>query len=470
MGRKKKKIIAENVSITGLADKGRGVGRDAEGRVFFVEKVAPGDIVDVFVFKKKDKFMEGLPIRFKEFSNERTTPFCEHFGKCGGCKFQHINYQTQLQQKQLIVENALQRIGKVEIKEVQPILGATSTTYYRNKLEYAFSNKRWLSKTEIDTGFSKFENVLGYHLAGAFDKILDIKHCYLQPAPSNDIRIALKEIAEDQGLSFHDTRMHNGFLRHIMLKISTLGEVMLILSVFEDKPDVIKKYLDEVIRRFPNITSLYYCINPKVNDFVLDLEMRLYYGRGWIEEKLRDIRFKIGPKSFFQTNTRQAERLFTLVEEFADLKGEENVYDLYTGLGSIALFIAHKCKQVVGVEEVEAAIEDAKGNMELNNINNALFYAGDVKDILSDAFIEKHGKPDVVITDPPRAGMHAKVIDILLELASPKIVYVSCNPSTQARDLQLLSVKYDVEKIRPVDMFPFTHHIENIALLKLRNV
>lgn len=459
----------EKIAISGLADKGRGVGRDEEGRVFFVEKTVPGDVVDVFVTRKKESFHEGVPHRFRNYSAERTIPFCSHFGTCGGCQLQSLRYRSQLEHKQLIVENALRRIGKVEIGEIRPILGAESTTYYRNKIEFAFSNKRWLSREDIQSGVSKYEDVLGFHRAGAFDKILDIHHCYLQPAPSNELRNGIKEIAKKQGLSFHDARMHKGFLRHIMIRITTLGEVMLILSVFEDDPDRLFPLLEAIRKEFPQINSLYYCINPKLNDFILDLDIIHYAGKPWIEEMLRDVRFRIGPKSFFQTNTRQAVRLFTIVEEFAGLSGKENVYDLYTGLGSIALFIAQNCAHVTGIEEVEAAIEDARINMEINNILNATFYAGDVKDILTDDFIAKHGKPDVLITDPPRAGMHPDVVKTLLQLESPKLVYVSCNPSTQARDLNLLNEKYEVRKIQAVDMFPHTHHIENVALLELKH-
>jgi 23S rRNA (uracil1939-C5)-methyltransferase len=470
MGRRRRKFfVVENISISGLADKGRGVGRDEEGKVFFVENVVPGDVVDVLVTKKKENFHEGQPHRFRSYSQDRTVPFCEHFGTCGGCQLQHLRYQSQLEHKQLIVQNALQRIGKIEVDEVFPILGANSTTYYRNKIEFAFSNKRWLSKEDIRSGVSKYEDVLGFHRAGAFDKILDIRHCYLQPAPSNELRTGIKTIAKKQGLSFHDARTHKGYLRHIMIRISTLGEVMLIVSVFEDDPDRLFPLLEAIRESFPQITSLYYCINPKLNDFILDLDIIHYSGKAWIEETLRDVRFRIGPKSFFQTNTRQAEQLFTIVEEFAGLTGTENVYDLYTGLGSIALFIAQNCGHVTGIEEVEAAIEDARINMEINGIQNATFYAGDVKDILTDTFVEKHGKADVLITDPPRAGMHADVVKTLLQLESPKIVYVSCNPSTQARDFNLLNEKYHIRKIQPVDMFPHTHHIENVALLELKN-
>ncbi len=470
MARKKKKQeTVQNIVITGIADKGRGIGRDEEGRVLFVERVAPGDIVDVLVYKKKKNHLEAYPVKYLKYSEERVRPFCEHFGVCGGCKYQHITYEAQLKYKQNVVENAIRRIGKIEVEELQPILPVESNTYYRNKLEFTFSNKRWLTSGELKAGVSNLEDVLGFHRPGGFDKIVDIKHCYLQPDPSNDIRNFLRDLAIEMGFEFYDAREHEGFARNIVIRTTTLGETMLIVVFKEAKMELIKPYLDEVIRVFPMLTSLYYCINPKMNDFILDLEMDHYHGSLSIEEMLRDVRFKIGPKSFFQTNPKQATRLFELVEEFAGLTGEENVYDLYTGLGSIALFIAHKCKQVVGIEEVEAAIDDARKNMELNNIDNAVFYVGDVKDVLDPGFAKKHDKPDVVITDPPRAGMHAKVVNTLLELDAPKIVYVSCNPATQARDLNLLKEKYKVAKMRPVDMFPHTHHIENVALLVRRS-
>ena len=469
MRKRRREIIIENIPITGLADKGRGVGRNEEGVVFFVEDALPGDVIDVRVIKQKEGFVEGIIHAIKTYSEHRVAPFCSHFGICGGCKFQNLDYKTQLHYKEDNVINALKRIGKIEIGEFLPIVAAENNQYYRNKLEYTFSNKRWLEKAELDSGVSKYEDVLGFHRPGAFDKIVDIHHCYLQPDPSNKIRNSVKAIALEQGLSFFDLRTQEGFLRNIMLRITTLGETLVIVSFYyEDKAARIK-FLDEMLKRVPEISTLLYCINSKANDFILDLDIITYSGNGFVEEKLGPVTFKIGPKSFFQTSTKQAEKLFDKVVEFADLKGDENVYDLYTGLGSIALYIAHKCKQVVGIEEIAAAIEDAKENAERNDIHNAIFYAGDVKDILTTEFAEKHGKPDVLITDPPRAGMHTAVAEMLLQLEAPKIVYVSCNPATQARDLFILSKKYDTIKVQPVDMFPHTHHIENVALLKLRN-
>ena len=470
MGRRKRKpIIIEEVEITGVADKGRGVGRDAEGRVLFVEHVAPGDVVDVRIVKKKKDFWDGYAIKYHKLSDERVEPFCEHFNVCGGCRWQHLAYGSQVYYKEKVVREVLQRIAKVKPKEFLPIVRGAKTTYYRNKLEYAFSNKRWLTKEEIQSGISNVDPVLGFHRPGAFDKIVDIKHCWLQEEPSNKLRLAAKAVAIEHGLDFHDLRANHGMMRHCMIRLTDVGELMLIVSFYENKQRAIEAYLDELIERVPELTSVYYCINSKMNDFVGDLDMVLYKGKGHIEEQLGHVRFKIGPKSFFQTNSSQAKLLYDKVVEFSGFDGSENVYDLYTGVGSIGLYMSKYCKQVVGIEEVPEAIVDAKENARLNEIENCIFYAGDVKDILTLEFAEKHGKPDLLVTDPPRAGMHKDVIKILLELASPKIVYVSCNPATQARDLALLNEKYELVKIQPMDMFPHTHHVETIALLQLRD-
>ena len=467
MGRRKKTL--KNVTITGIADKGKGVGRTEDGRVVFVEEVAPGDVVDVLVLRKKKSVMQGIPLEYHQYSADRVEPFCEHFHVCGGCKWQHLNYEKQLEHKEKVVRDALQRIGKIEVQDFQPILGAADTTFYRNKMEFAFSNKRWLTKEEIETNAElDRDHALGFHRPGQFDKIVDIEKCWLQPDPSNEIRNTVKAIAMEQGLSFFDNREKEGFLRSLLLRITDIGEVMALVSFGEDDEAKRKTFLDAVLQRFPQITTLVYCINTKVNDYLMDLDMITYHSKGYIEEQLGHVRFKIGPKSFFQTNTRQGKNLYDIVVEFAGLQGNENVYDLYTGVGSIALYMAQHCRQVVGIEEIEAAIVDAHENAKLNDIENTVFYAGDVKDILTQEFVDKYGKPDVLITDPPRAGMHQAVVDMLLQLESPRIVYVSCNPATQARDLHLLAAKYDVLKARPVDMFPHTHHIENVALLELR--
>ena len=469
MGRRDRKpIILEKIEITGVADKGRGVGRSAEGRVIFIEHVAPGDVVDVRIVRKKKDFWDGYAVHYHTLSPHRTEPFCQHYNVCGGCKWQHLNYEAQIYHKEKVVRESLSRIGKLQAEEFLPIVPCEKTTYYRNKLEYAFSNKRWLTKEEVADGTSNLEDVLGFHRAGAFDKIVDIKHCWLQEEPSNRLRITSKEMALKHKLSFHDLRLHEGLMRHVMIRLTSIGELMLIVSFFENEEKKIAAYLDDIHRQVPELTTIYYCINPKMNDYIGDLEMILYHGKGFIEEQLGHVRFKIGPKSFFQTNSSQAKILYDKVVEFAGLSGDENVYDLYTGVGSIALYMAKFCKQVVGIEEVPEAIADAEENARMNGTTNCVFYAGDVKNILTKEFADKHGKPDLVITDPPRAGMHTEVIKMFLELESPKIVYVSCNPATQARDLKLLNEKYDLLKIQPVDMFPHTHHVETVALLQLK--
>ena len=466
---KKKKVkIRERVVITGIADKGKAVGRDADGMIVFVENAAPGDIVDVKLHKEKSGYSEGATIKVHEYSPDRVEPFCEHFNLCGGCRWQHITYESQLRHKQDLVENAFKHLAKVPVQEWQPIMGCVENTFYRNKLEYTFSNKRWLTHEEVLSSMSNREDVLGFHRPGAFDKILDVRKCWLQPDPSNAIRNTIKAIAIEQGLSFYDLKEQRGYMRHIMIRTTSLGEIMLIVSFHYQDVEKQTKFLDAVLAAFPEITTLLYCINFKVNDYVLDLNMHVYHGKGFIEEKLGDVSFHIGPKSFFQTNTKQAERLFDTVVDFADFNGTENVYDLYTGIGSIALYIAKHVKHVVGIEEVAPAIADAKENAQRNNLLNTTFYAGDVKNILTTEFAEKHGKPDILITDPPRAGMHPAVVPMLLQLEAPKLIYVSCNPATQARDIAILHEKYDVIKVRPVDMFPHTHHVENVALLHLR--
>ena len=469
MGRRRKPILVKDVRITGIADKGRGIGRDPEGRVVFADNVAPGDLVDVLVKRKKKGVLMGTPTAYHELSEDRVEPFCKHYGACGGCKWQHLDYAKQASEKERVVRDALERIGKIEVGTFYPILAAADTTYYRNKMEYAFSNKRWLHPDELnDPNVSNLENVLGFHPPGAYDKIVNVDHCWLQPEPSNAIRNGLKEIALEQGLEFFDVKANSGYLRHVILRTTSIGEILMILSVFKNDSEKLNPYLDAILERFPEITSLVYCINPKLNDFLLDLDMHTYFGKGYVEEQLGHVRFKVGPKSFFQTNTKQAESLYDTVVRFAGLDGTQNVYDLYTGVGSIALYLAKDCKQVVGIEEIPAAIEDALINAELNGIDNCTFYAGDVKEILTESFAKKHGKPDLLVTDPPRAGMHPKVVEMLLQLEAPRMVYVSCNPSTQARDLNLLKGKYAVLKSQPVDMFPHTHHIENVVLLELK--
>ncbi|HMG14884.1 MAG TPA: 23S rRNA (uracil(1939)-C(5))-methyltransferase RlmD [Saprospiraceae bacterium] len=458
----------QDVLITGFADKGFGVGKDVSGEVLFVEKAVPGDVVDVCSPRRKKSVRFGYVTAYKKYSDKRVEPFCEHFGNCGGCKYQHFSYESQLEEKQKLVEQTLTRIGRITVGEFEPILGADPNRYYRNKLEFAYSSLRWLTKEELDSGRPFLEDVLGFHIAGVFDKVLSINQCHLQKEPMNAIRNALKAIGIEQKLAFYDAKTHIGFLRNVVIRITSIDEIMVIISFANNDKKAIKNYLDAVKEQFPNITSLYYCINTKLNDYYADLDMHLYYGNPGIIDVLGDVKFKIGPKSFFQTNTYQAKNMFDIVKEYCDFKGDENVYDLYTGLGSIALFVAQYCKSITGIEEIASAIDDANVNATLNGIENASFYAGDVKDILKQEFIEKHGKPDIVITDPPRVGMHNDVVMTLLELEAPKIVYVSCNPATQARDLNLLSEKYEVVKVRPVDMFPHTFHIESVALLQLK--
>ena len=470
MGRSRKKKIYQEIEITGIADKGKAVGRTEEGEVIFVKGVIPGDKVDILRTKKRSKYMEGRVIGFHEYSSDRVEPFCEHFNACGGCDWQSMAYETQLMHKHTLVENAIKRLGKIEPEEFLPIVGCDETQFYRNKMEFSFSCKRWLTPEELsDENISNREDVLGFHPKGAFDKIIDINKCWLQPDPSNDIRLESKRVAKEMGFTFFDAYANEGFMRNMVVRLSSIGELMLIYAFYENKEEEIKAFLDKMQERFPQISSLFYVINPKKNDFLLDLDFVLYKGKNHIVEQLGDVKFKIGPKSFFQTNSRQAKVLYDKVVEFAGLDGSQNVYDLYTGVGSIALYVSKFAGKVVGVEEIPTAIEDAKVNMAMNGIENCTFYAGDVKNILTDAFAQEHGKPDLVITDPPRAGMHQDVVDMFLKLESPRIVYVSCNPATQARDVQLLSEKYELKKLQAVDMFPNTHHIESVAMLELRD-
>ncbi len=468
MGRRRKKSIP-NVVITGMADKGKAVGRDDEGMVVFVEGAVPGDRLDVLGLRKKKGFWNGVPEKFIEYSPDRTDPRCKHFGNCGGCKWQNLTYEAQLRHKHKIVTDAFQRLAKVEVGETHDILGAEKVFNYRNKLTYSFTNLRWVPQEVLDSGVEvDFSNGLGFFRAGSFSKVVNIEQCHLQEDETNRIRNYVKEYALKNELTFHNPFKHEGFLRNIILRSNRKGEWMFIIVIYEENMEVISDLLESIDNEFQEINSCWYCVNPKMNDSIHDLEVKHFSGERYLSESLGDVQFNVGPKSFFQTNTFQAERLYESIREFADFDGHENVYDLYTGLGSIALFVAKHCKQVVGIEEIEAAIEDAKMNTQLNGIDNAVFYAGDVKNILTDEFANKHGKPDLLITDPPRAGMHEDVVKMLLKLEAPKIVYVSCNPATQARDIKLLDEKYRVKKIRPVDMFPHTNHVENVALLELK--
>lgn len=462
--------VLENIEITGIADKGFAVGRH-EGVVVFVEGAVPGDWVDVWVYEKKKGHFRGKVEKLVTASPNRIAPFCEHFEFCGGCKWQNLAYSSQLEFKQLEVENALRRIGKVEPETWFPIIGNQSLQFFRNKLEYTASNRRWFTKEEMakDT-HNEHRNGLGFHLPGHFDKVLDIENCYLQQEPSNSIRLAIREHAINNDWTFYNVKLHEGMLRNVTIRTSSIGQNMVLISLGEDDADKRNALFEDLRSKFGENTihTLCYVINTKMNDTIYDLEVVTYWGEGFIYEKIGSKQFKISPKSFFQTNTKQAEVLYNITADFAELNGNQNVYDLYTGTGSIGCYVADKCKHVVGIEEIEMAIADAKINAQLNNLENTTFYCGDVKDLLKPDFIKKHGKPDVLITDPPRAGMHEHVVNMLLEMEVPLLVYVSCNPATQARDLAILSAKYDVTKSQAVDMFPHTHHIENVVQLRLK--
>ena len=466
MARKKKEHpVLESVEITDLAAEGKAIAK-VDNLVVFVPYVVPGDVVDLQIFRKKNSYAEGKALRFVKHSDLRSEAFCEHFGTCGGCKWQILPYHEQLKYKQKQVIDNLTRIGKVELSGISPILGSEKTDFYRNKLEFTFSNKKWLTLEQISSG-KTFDNMnaLGFHIPGMFDKVLDIHKCWLQDDISNQIRNFIRDYCAKENLSFFDLRNRGGLMRTLIVRTSSTGEVMVIVVFYEDDRAQIEQLLNAVGENFPQITSLLYIINQKANDTITDQEVLTWKGNDFIYEEMEGLKFKIGPKSFYQTNSEQAYNLYKIVRNFAGLTGSELVYDLYTGTGTIANFVAKQAKQVVGIEYVEDAIIDAKFNSENNNIKNTLFYAGDMKDVLTQDFINQHGKPDVIITDPPRAGMHDNVIDAILFADPDKIVYVSCNPATQARDLNLLDVKYKVDKVQPVDMFPHTHHVENVVLL-----
>ncbi|MDF1696527.1 MAG: 23S rRNA (uracil(1939)-C(5))-methyltransferase RlmD [Saprospiraceae bacterium] len=466
MGRKKKMVY--DVPVVDVADRGKSVAKDAEGKVYFIDKAVPGDVVDILVLKKKKSFFQGVVKAYKKKSEDRVEAKCEHFGVCGGCKWQHLDYEAQLRFKSNTVLNAMKRIGKVDPSVIRPIKRAKEIFNYRNKLEYSFSNKRWLTEAEVQSeGKINQSPALGFHAPGAFDKVVDVQTCHLQEDLSNDIRNFVRSYTHEHNLEYYDARAHTGLMRNMILRNTSLGQWMLIMS-FAHEDEAVLPMMKRLKEQFPQITSMHYVINKKFNDTILDQDIILYHGEPFIVEQLGDVQYKIGSKSFFQTNTAQANELFETVVEFANFQGNENVYDLYTGLGSIALYVSKAVKHVTGIEEVEPAIIDARENARFNGIENTTFYAGDVKDILTPDFSEKHGKPDLVITDPPRVGMHKDVVQTLLKLEAPRIVYVSCNPATQARDLELLSEKYETKVMQPVDMFPHTHHIENVALLELK--
>lgn len=470
MARKKKPLpLLENITITDVAAEGKAIAK-VDNLVIFVPYAVPGDVVDLQIKRKKHSYAEAEVVKVHQYSDKRVKPFCKHFGICGGCKWQCLSYEDQLFYKQKQVVDNLTRIGKVEIPEVSPILGSKHIKEYRNKLEFGFSNKKWLTQEEISSG-QKFDNMdaVGFHIPGAFDKILDIDQCLLMSVINNRLRNSIREYAISHQLSFYDLRAQTGLLRNMMLRTSATGEIMLLMQFCirtDEEQSQANQVLAHVHTNFPEVTSLLWVNNLKCNDTIGDLDIQTYAGTDYIYETMENLRFKVGPKSFYQTNTEQAYELYKVARNFAGLTGNELVYDLYTGTGTIANFVAKQARQVIGIEYVPEAIEDAKVNAQLNNLDNTLFYAGDMKDILNREFIEKHGTPDVIITDPPRAGMHTDVIDTILFASPQRIVYVSCNPATQARDLQLLSVAYQVKAVQPVDMFPQTHHVENVVLLE----
>lgn len=463
-----KKPLLENIEIQKIAAEGKSIAYVDE-KVLFVPNTVPGDIVDVQVTRKRKSFLEGFVVRMRKESALRTEPFCPHFGICGGCKWQNLPYEQQIGFKQQEIIDNLQRIGKVELQNIYPIIGAAATRYYRNKLEFTFSDKRFLTREEIGQAADITRTpAAGFHVPGLFDKVVDIETCYLQGAPSNEIRNFIKHYAIRNGLTFYNIREQHGFLRTLIIRTASTGEVMVIVAFGEENQTERESLLDTLANEFPQITALMYVINEKQNDSLTDREIICYKGRDHIFEEMEGLKFKIGPKSFYQTNSEQAYNLYSKTRELAGLRGDETVYDLYTGTGTIANFVASRAKKVVGIEYVPEAIEDAKVNSELNGITNTLFYAGDMKDVLNTEFITRHGHPDVIITDPPRAGMHPDVVQTILNAAPERIVYVSCNSATQARDLQLMDSTYRVMAVQPVDMFPHTHHVENIVLLHKR--
>jgi len=464
--RRRENPILERVTIEDVAAEGKAIAR-VNDKVVFVTYGVPGDIVDIQVIRKRKSFMEGYITKYHELSKLRVEPVCKHFGTCGGCKWQNLPYAEQLKFKQKQVTDQLTRIGKIDLPEINPILGSPQTEFYRNKLEFTFSNSRWLTREEVESRLElKVTPALGFHIPGMFDKILDLDECHLQPEPSNSIRNEVKRFALEQNMSFYNIRNREGLLRNIIIRNTSTGDLMVIVVFYENDSENIAKLMEHLKTAFPQITSLMYVINPKVNDTIGDLDIMLYAGKDHMVENMDGILFKIGPKSFFQTNTQQALTLYRITKEFAGLTGNELVCDLYTGTGTIANFVAKDCKKVVGIEYVPEAIEDAWVNAKLNNATNTAFYAGDIKDLLTVPFFEENGYPEIVILDPPRAGIHQDVADALLNAEPRRIVYVSCNPATQARDLNLLSVKYKVLKVQPVDMFPHTHHVENVVLLE----
>lgn len=469
MRRRFKAYILEDIEIIDAGSEGKAVAK-VDGQALFVPYGVPGDIVDVQITNKKKGYMEGKIVSLIKPSSHRVEPTCSHFGICGGCKWQILDYPQQLFYKQKQVLDNFNHLGKFEFPEINPIIGSEKQYYYRNKLEYTFTNLRWLEDVDMaqrDAGIELEVRGLGFHVPGKFDKVVDIQHCSLQAEPSNEIRLAIKAFAMENDIPFYNLRSHEGILRNLIIRTASTGEIMVIVSMTELN-DQTQALLDHLTHEFPQITSLYYVINTKMNDTISDLDMELFYGKPTISEKMEDLEFMISPTSFYQTNSEQAYRLYSVTRSFAQITEDDVVYDLYTGTGTIANFVARQAKKVIGIEYVDGAIEDARKNSTQNGITNTKFFAGDMKDILTPSFVKKQGTPSIVITDPPRAGMHQNVIDRLLEMEAKKIVYVSCNPATQARDITLLSSKYKVTQVQPVDMFPHTHHVENVVLLELK--
>ena len=468
MGRKKEMPLLEKVKITDIGTEGNAVAK-VDGQVVFVPMLIPGDVVDIRVRKKRRKYMEGTAVRFHEYSSDRIEPRCTHFGVCGGCKWQHLRYEKQLEFKEKQVIDNLTRIGKLELSGVRPILGSSEIYGYRNKLEFTFSDKRWLTREEMLADNDRIvEDALGFHIPGYFDKVLDIRECHFQPDPSNAIRDSVRRYAHRKSLAFFNIRQQSGFLRNLIIRTTRSGNVMVIVVFFMDERERINGLMEHLRTEFPRITSLYYIINTKKNDSLSDQVPVLYSGDDHLLEEIDSLKFRIGPLSFYQTNTLQAGKLYAIAKEFAGLTGRETVYDLYTGAGTIACYVAGEARKVIGMEYVDAAVEDAVINSGINNIGNTEFYAGDIRLLLNEKFIQEKGRPDVIITDPPRAGMHSDVVEQILSAGPSRIVYISCNPSTQARDAGLMSEKYRVTAVQPVDMFPHTHHVENVILLERR--
>ncbi|WP_276392735.1 23S rRNA (uracil(1939)-C(5))-methyltransferase RlmD [Eudoraea chungangensis] len=471
MRKKRVRKIFDNIEVLDAAAKGKCIAKAPDGRVIFLSNVVPGDICDIQTTKKRKAYYEGVPVRFHHLSSQRVEPECKHFGVCGGCKWQNMGYQHQLKYKQSEVTNNLQRIGHLDLPKEEPIAGSKKTYFYRNKMEFSFSNNRWLSLEEI-TSENEIENrnALGFHIPGMWDKILDIEKCHLQADPSNALRLFIKEFAEKNSISFFNPREHSGELRTLMIRTSSTGEVMVLLQFYADNETNRSLLLKNLKERFPEITSLLYVINRKGNDTIYDQEIHCYHGRDYIVEKMEELEFKITAKSFYQTNSDQAYELYKITREFAGLTGKEVVYDLYTGIGTIALFVASKAAKVIGIEAIPDAILAANSNAMDNGIENVKFFSGDMKNIFNDSLIEQEGRPEVIITDPPRDGMHKQVVEQILQIAPERIVYVSCNSATQARDLALMDTSYKIIKSQAVDMFPQTHHVENVVLLKKRNL